>query len=78
LVFAISQFLTSSIHEYNTRQAINSGLFIPTINSELGKKTPKYTGSKLWNSIPHLLKEKQSMHLFKKGYHAVLNQEQKQ
>jgi len=49
---------TSNIHEYNTRQAINSGLFIPTIISELGKKTIKYRGNKLWNSTPHLLKRK--------------------
>jgi len=69
---------TSNIHEHNTIQAINSGLFIRTINSELGKKTIKYRSSKLWNSIPHLLKEKHSMHLFKKGYHALLNRGQNQ
>jgi len=62
---------TSNIHEYsyNTRQVINSGLFISAIKLELGKKTIKHRGSNLrnrLNSVSHLFKEKQSMHLLKK------------
>jgi len=48
---------------YNTRQ--KDDFHIDMINSEIGKRSIKYKGSKLWNDLPAELKEIQSLQSFK-------------
>ena len=43
-----------SIHDHNTCQAFRGDLFVPRINTtQYGKRTARYTGSVLWNDLPH-------------------------
>ena len=51
------------IHKYNTRQ--KDDFHIDAIKSEIGKRSIKYKGSKLWNDLPGELKEIQSLQSFK-------------
>ena len=43
------------IHKYNTRQ--KDDFHIDAIKSEIGKRSIKYKGSKLWNDLPAELKK---------------------
>jgi len=43
------------IHKYNTRQ--KDDFHIDAIKTEIGKRSIKYKGSKLWNDLPAELKE---------------------
>ena len=73
----IEQIFTKSskVHQYNTRQTINDGFFIPRIYSQSGKKSLQYRGSKLWNSIPSKIK-KLPLSSFKKEYSLILLKDQ--
>ena len=51
------------IHKYNTRQ--KDDFHIDAIKSEIGKRSIRYKGSKLWNDLPAELKEIQSLQSFK-------------
>jgi len=42
------------IHKYNTRR--KDDFHIDAIKSEIGKRSIKYKGSKLWNDLPAELK----------------------
>ena len=50
----IIQNLTSlsDLHAYNTRSVNNQNLYIPSVNSNLGKTSLTYHGAIIWNSIP--------------------------
>jgi len=54
---SVSQHVTVSslFHCYNTRQ--NDHFHIYTVLSDLGKKSVKYKGSKLWNALPSDVKD---------------------
>ena len=73
----IEQIFTKSskVHQYNTRQTINDGFFIPRIYSQSGKKSLQYRGCKLWNSIPSKIK-KLPLSSFKKEYSLILLKDQ--
>jgi len=47
------------IHKYNTRQ--KDDFHIDAIKTDIGKRSIKYKGSKLWNDLPAELKEMQSL-----------------
>jgi len=51
------------IHKYNTRQ--KDDFHIDATKSEIGKRSIKYKGSKLWNDLPAELKEIQTLQSFK-------------
>ena len=51
------------IHKYNTRQ--KDDFHIDAIKLEIGKRSIKYKGSKLWNDLPAELKQIQSLQSFK-------------
>ena len=41
-----------SVHNYNTRQASKGDIYVPGMNTtQHGKRSAKYTGSILWNSL---------------------------
>jgi hypothetical protein len=42
---------SNHIHSYNLRGS-NSSLFLPRPNTEYGRKCFRYSGVKIWNSIP--------------------------
>ena len=42
----------SDLHAYNTRSVNNQNLYIPSVNSNLGKTSLTYHGAIIWNSIP--------------------------
>ena len=57
--FDTSPLSTSAIHKHNTRQSNYINYFIPRVTTELGKKSLKYVGLKLWHDIPNEVKNSQ-------------------
>ena len=53
----------SSFHCYDTRQKDHFHTY--TVLSDLGKKSVKYKGSKLWNALPFDVKDIKSLQTFK-------------
>ena len=57
----------SSIHDYLTRKAVKSDLYVSQINTtQYGKRTAKYAGAILWNSLPSTISDSSSLNIFKK------------
>ena len=55
------------IHTYNTRQASNDNIYLERRNTDqYGKRTIKFAGAILWNSIPNDLKNCTSITTFKR------------
>ena len=48
--------LLNSIHYHSTRIATSKNLFVPRVNSSSGKCSLKFTGPKVWSSIPDDIK----------------------
>ncbi len=65
-----------SNHSYNTRFASNLNFSRPTVRTNYGIHTFKYTASKLWEQIPLNIKKLESIHQFKKQYKLFLLTEQ--
>ena len=63
-------------HFYNTRFASNLNFSRPTVRTNYGIYTFKYVASKLWEQIPHNLKNIESIYQFKKQYKLFLLEEQ--
>ena len=68
--------LAKSTHFYNTRFASNLNFSRPTVRTNYGIYTFKYVASKLWEQIPHNLKNIESIYQFKKQYKLFLLEEQ--
>jgi len=49
-------FPLSSIHHHSARLATSNNLFLPRVNSSLGKCFLTYVGPKVWSSIPNDIK----------------------
>ena len=58
---------TTTIHNYNTRNATNN-FFRPHQINRSGYKTLQNLGSKLWNEIPIAIKNSTSIYTFAKRY----------
>ena len=59
--------LSSSVHQYSTRQASQGDLFLFRKNSlRYGLRSIQYLGTKLWNSLPMELRNAPSKISFKK------------
>ena len=52
-------------HTYNTRSVTNNNLFIPRGNTQVFNRTMSYSGSRLWNEIPHEIRRVQTLEDFK-------------
>ena len=68
--------LAKSTHFFNTRFASNLNFSRPTVRTNYGIYTFKYVASKLWEQIPHNLKNIESIYQFKKQYKLFLLEEQ--
>jgi len=56
--------LNRSIHTYNTRN--RSNFHLDSVNTPFGKRSLKFKGTMLWNSLPASLREPMSRAKFKK------------
>ena len=68
-----------SVHNCNTRQAFKGDIYVPGTNTtQYGKRSAKYSGSILWNSLELFIRQSPSSFVFKKGsmtitYHFILS-----
>ena len=50
-----------SVHNYNTRQAFKEDIYVPDVpgmnTTQYGKRSAKYTGSILWNSLDLFMRQ---------------------
>ena len=51
---------SNHIHSYKLRIG-NSSLFLPRRNTEYGRKCFRYSGVKIWNSIPEQVRNSESL-----------------
>ena len=56
----------STIHNYNTRMAENNCMYPIRAKSKFIKKTLKYKGVEVWNSLPNAIKQLPSVKSFSK------------
>ena len=56
-----------NIHNYNTRFASNFNFFRPRVSTNLGKSSFKFSGSKIWETVPLSLKRVPAIPSRKKG-----------
>ena len=58
---------TSSAYSYSTRQSSNRNLYLASVNTtQYGLRSLKFTGPRLWNSLPTSLTTSNSLRLFRK------------
>ena len=56
---------TSSVHSYSTRQSSNGNLYLASVNTtQYGLRSLKFTGPRLWNSLPTSLTTSNSLRIF--------------
>ena len=64
----IFQF-TSSVHSYSMRQSCNRNLYVISVNTtEYGLRSLKFTGPRLWNSLPTSMTNSNSLRIFCKTH----------
>ena len=54
----------TGVTNYNLRNS-NKNLALPRARTDYYRKSFAFTGAKIWNSLPHSLKEEQSIETFK-------------
>ena len=60
---------TSSVHSYSTRQSCNRNLYVTSVNTtEYGLRSLKFTGPRLWNSLPTSITNSNSLRIFRKTH----------
>ena len=58
---------TSSVHSYATRQSCNRNLYVASVNNtQYGLRSLKFTGPRLWNSLPTSITNSNSLRIFRK------------
>ena len=62
----------STIHKINTRQRSKNQLYVPKYKLEYGKRTFKYVGSTMWNELPEIIRNAESINSFKKLYRSYI------
>ena len=56
---------TSSVHPYSTRQSSKRNLYLASVNTtQYGLRSLKFTGPRLWNSLPTSLTTSNSLRIF--------------
>ena len=62
--------LLYSVHNYNTRQTSKADIYVPGTNTtQYGKRSARYTGSILWNSLGLFIRQSPSSFVFRKRLH---------
>ena len=57
----------SSIHDYVTRLSVKGDLYVSQFNTtQYGKRTAKFAGAILWNSLPTTIRDSPFLNIFKK------------
>ena len=66
---------TSSVHSYSTRQSCNKNLYVASVNTtQYGLRSLKFTGPRLWNSLPTSITNSSSLRIFRKNLkNSILN-----
>ena len=58
---------TSSVHSYATRQSCKRNLYVASVNTtQYGLRSLKFTGPRLWNSLPTSITNSNSLRIFRK------------
>ena len=59
---------SSSVHSYSTRQSCDGNLYVTSVNTtQYGLRSLKFTGSRIWNSLPLNITKSNSFSLFRKA-----------
>ena len=61
---AFDEYFRPIGHEYNTRTRTYESLTTPRPRTEFGKQSIKYTGVKIWNSLPSAVQDASSYDSF--------------
>ena len=61
---AFDEYFRPIGHEYNTRARTSENLTTPRPRTEFGKQSIKYTGVKIWNSLPSTVQDASSYESF--------------
>ena len=67
-----SNFFSKIGHCYDTRQQKRNDLSIPKYNNNYGQFSTKFTGAKIWNSIPSHIRDTRSRSTFKANFKSHL------
>ena len=65
---AILEMFRHNDYSYNTRSVASDSFSLDMIHFGIGKTAISYTGPKLWNSIPRLIKQSESLESFKNNF----------
>ena len=58
---------TSTVHSYSTRQSCNRNLYVDSVNTtQYGQRSLKFTGPRLWNSLPTSITNSNYRRIFSK------------
>ena len=58
------QYFAPVEHRHNTRLNANNALTIPSLRTNIGKQSLKFSGAKVWNQIPRDIKEASTLDNF--------------
>ena len=65
--FSESFKFASSVHSYSTRQSCNRNLYVDSVNTtQYGQRSLKFTGPRLWNSLPTSMTNSNYLRIFSK------------
>ena len=59
---------THNVHNLDLRSASNQTLYVPKPNLEIYRKSFSYSGPKIWNTLPELVRNAPSLESFKQRY----------
>ena len=64
--------LVRNSHSYPTRSSVTNDIALPLPHSEMYKRMLPFNGPKVWNSVPHEMRNSSSLDQFKKSYKKYL------
>ena len=69
---AILEMFRHNDYSYNTRSVASDNFSVNMTHLSIGKTAISYIGPKLWNSIPRLIKQSESLESFKNNFEDYL------
>ena len=60
--------LVRNSHSYQTRSSVTNDIALPLPHSEMYKRMLSFNDPKVWNSVPHEMRNSSSLDQFKKSY----------
>ena len=60
-------------HNYKTRGSVHADLQLPFPRCEQFKRSLRYSGANIWNSLPLTVKQASTLYGFKKAYKSAFN-----